>query len=228
MTSDFEKMIRNGVFFPNHKTSMLEADLFRDMETILRFNGFQLLSVPSIVTKETYERQGTIPWERVFRLNDDLALAGSAEQGILEMFTGKTVNKLSKFYAKNQCFRNESKPYEGLKRLREFTKMEQFIFCPEDRHKEMFDLSLNIALNFLRSHNIECRTVDTTKTDEGIHLKKVDVEVYTKTYGWLETHSCSYFGHEQTRRFDIQGGMTTISNTAIASPRILVPFLERE
>ena len=66
-----------------------------------------------------------------------------------------------------------------------------------------------------------------TEKDEGYHLEKKDVEVLTETYGWMETHSCSYFGHEQTRRFDIGGGMTTISNTAIASPRILVPFLER-
>lgn len=224
---DLDKYAKNGVFFPDHKVSMLEADLFRDMETILQLNGFQLLSVPSIVTKETYERQGTVPWEKVFRISEDMALAGSAEQGILEMFTGKTVSKTSKFYAKNQCFRNETKPYQGLLRLREFTKMEQFLFVPEDRAMEFFDLSLRIVTNFLKGHNVTYRIVDVTEKDEGYHLEKKDVEVLTETYGWMETHSCSYFGHEQTRRFDIGGGMTTISNTAIASPRILVPFLER-
>lgn len=86
---DLDEYAKNGVFFPDHKVSMLEADLFRDMETILQLNGFQFLSVPSIVTKETYERQGTVPWEKVFRISEDMALAGSAEQGILEMFTGK-------------------------------------------------------------------------------------------------------------------------------------------
>ncbi len=224
---DLDKYAKNGVFFPDHKVSMPEADLFRDMETILQLNGFQLLSVPSIVTKETYERQGTVPWEKVFRISEDMALAGSAEQGILEMFTGKTVSKPSKFYAKNQCFRNETKPYQGLLRLREFTKMEQFLFVPEDRAMEFFDLSLRIVTNFLNGHNVTYRIVDVTEKDEGYHLEKKDVEVLTETYGWMETHSCSYFGHEQTRRFDIGGGMTTISNTAIASPRILVPFLER-
>lgn len=224
---DLDEYAKNGVFFPDHKVSMLEADLFRDMETILQLNGFQFLSVPSIVTKETYERQGTVPWEKVFRISEDMALAGSAEQGILEMFTGKMVSKPSKFYAKNQCFRNETKPYQGLLRLREFTKMEQFLFVPEDRAMEFFDLSLRIVTNFLKGHNITYRIVDVTEKDEGYHLEKKDVEVLTKTYGWMETHSCSYFGHEQTRRFDIGGGMTTVSNTAIASPRILVPFLER-
>lgn len=224
---DLDQYAKNGVFFPDHKVSMLEADLFRDMETLLQLNGFQLLSVPSTVTKETYERQGNVPWEKVFKISEDMALAGSAEQGILEMFTGKTVSKTSKFYAKNQCFRNENKPYEGLKRLREFTKMEQFLFVPEARAMEFFDLSLRIVTNFLHSHNVEHRIVDVTDEDAGYHILKKDVEVLTKTYGWLETHSCSYFAHEQTRRFDIGGGLTTISNTDLASPRILVPFLER-
>jgi seryl-tRNA synthetase len=224
---DLDQYVRNGVFFPDHKLSMLEADLFRDMETVLCFRGFQYLSVPSVVTKETYERQGTIPWEKVFKIGEDHALAGSAEQGILEMFTGKTVDRLSKFYAKNQCFRNENKPYEGLKRLREFLKMEQFLFVPEDRAEEFMEESMGIVTGFLQRHHIKYRIVDMTEKDEGYHLEKKDVEVYTKSYGWLETHSCSYFGHEQTKRFGIDGGMTTISNTAIASPRILVPFLER-
>ena len=39
---DLDKYAKNGVFFPDHKVSMLEADLFRDMETILQLNGFQL------------------------------------------------------------------------------------------------------------------------------------------------------------------------------------------
>jgi seryl-tRNA synthetase len=197
------------------------------METVLRLRGFQYLSVPSVVTKETYDRQGTIPWEKVFKIGDNLALAGSAEQGILEMFTGKTVNKLSKFYAKNQCFRNESKPYLGLERLQEFVKMEQFLFVPESRAAEFFEESLGIVTTFLQRHGVKYRVVDVTEADEGYHLEKKDVEVFTQTYGWMETHSCSYFGHEQTKRFDISGGMVTISNTAIASPRILVPFLER-
>ena len=49
----------------------------------------------------------------------------------------------------------------------------------------------------------------------------------THQYGWLETHSCTYFKDEQTKRLGISGGLHTISNTGIASPRILVPFIER-
>lgn len=227
-----EQYIRNGVFFPDERTSALERRLFHDMEERLREAKFTYLSVPSLVTKDTYDRQGTIPWEKVFRIDEEFALAGSAEQGILEMFKGQELRYPHlRFYAKNQCFRAE-KSYEGMKRLREFLKLEQFVFTTPAYAEKAFDLILELSTDFLNDHGIEHRVVDVTTRDEGYHIKKVDVEVMTKTYGWMETHSCSYFGTEQTKRFDISHPMmkeiVTLSNTGIASPRILIPFLGRE
>ena len=85
---------------------------------------------------------------------------------------------------------------------------------------------LTNATSFLDKHNIEYRVVNVTKIDYGYHIKKYDIEVKTKQYGWLETHSCSYFDEEQSKRFGITGATHTISNTGIASPRILIPFIE--
>lgn len=65
-------------------------------------------------------------------------------------------------------------------------------------------------------------------TDEGYHHVKYDIEVKTEQYGWMETHSCSYFADEQVKRFGIEGGVHTISNTGLASPRVLIPFIEAE
>jgi seryl-tRNA synthetase len=223
-----DRAIRNGVFFPNAKDSELERRLFNEFEEMLRNQGFHYLSVPSLITKETYDRQDVIPWEKVFRIDENFALAGSAEQGILELYTNSRVDSTQLLYAKNQCFRAE-KGYEGWKRLREFIKLEQFVFTTKHSVDEYFDLLLTNATEFLDQHEIEHRVVDVTSRDPGYHIKKYDVEVLTKTYGWMETHSCSYFGTEQSRRFDITGiANHTISNTGIASPRILVPFLERE
>lgn len=220
-----EQYIRNGVFFPDVKTSALEKRLFDDMESRLIEADFKYLSVPSLVTRETYERQGVVPWSVVFKVDANYALAGSAEQGILEMFTNKEVGQ-ELFYAKNQCFRAESE-FEGMKRLREFNKLEQFAFCYPGYVEYYFEKMLDLATGFLKDHGIEYRVVDATERDPGYHRRKFDIEVLTHTYGWLETHSCSYFGTEQVRRFGIQGNIETLSNTGIASPRILVPFLER-
>ena len=225
-------MVREGVFHPGFTVSSLEARLFKAFRSILtRSYGFKYLSVPTTITRQTIERQGVIPWEWVVRLSDNLGLAGSAEQGILEHFAdqrvGKKGEKSLRVFAENQCFRDEGK-FEGLKYLLEFKKLELFSFCTAEEADPEFNLLLSVAQIPLDQHKIEYRTVDVTTRDPGYHIKKVDIEVLTKTYGWLETHSCTYFGEEQTRRFGISGLTHTISNTGMASPRILVPLLERK
>lgn len=215
------------IFQPDVEISKLEKRLFVEMEAVLERAGFQYLSIPSLVTKETYLRQNTIPWENVFRVNDNLALAGSAEQGILQRFTGQKVQPAF-YYAHNQCFRNE-KNIEKLKRLFEFKKTEMFSFCrPEDSEKT-FELFLGLVTSFYKDYDIEYKVVDVTKEGqtEGYCEKKCDIEIYTETYGWLEANSCTLFGKQQVKRFNIIGDLETVSNTAIASPRILIPFLER-
>lgn len=218
-------MVRNAVFFPTTQVSNLERALFLQFEEDLKKGGFIYHSIPSLVTKDTIERQGMISWEKVFKIDDNFALAGSAEQGILEQFKGASVYH-HRIYAKNQCFRNEPE-YEGLKRLREFQKIEQFVFCEDWAVKSNLEIILSTAQQFLTRHNIKYRTVNVTTRDPGYHVLKYDIEILTDTYGWMETHSCSYFGEEQTKRFNITGATHTLSNTGIASPRILVPFLER-
>ncbi len=153
----------------------------------------------------------------------EACLAGSAEQGILERFSEQEV-KPKLIYAKNQCFRNESE-YEDLLRVREFIKVEQFCFTTKDCWEDRFELLMNSAISFLMKLGVEYRVVDVT-SDPGYHIKKSDIQVKTKSYGWIETHSCSYFGEEQSKRFGITGATHTLSNTGIATPRILIPFIE--
>jgi seryl-tRNA synthetase len=222
-------MVRDGVFFPTRKVGDLEARIFKSLTKTLKHNGFRYLSVPSTITRDTIDRQGVVAWENIIRLSDTHGLAGSAEQGILEMFKGQRVGQGKpelRLFADNQCFRNEE-TYVGLKYLREFRKLEQFVFCGKANWKENFQLVLSMAEGLLCQYDIKYRVVDVTKRDHGYHVLKKDIEVLTTTYGWMETHSCTYFGDEQTKRFGITGLTHTISCTGVASPRILVPLLER-
>lgn len=112
----------------------------------------------------------------------------------------------------NECFRNE-KSLDVLERLREFKKLEQYCFCKKENADKCFDELLNNSIEFLKQHNIKYRVVDKTNNDIGYHIKKYDIEVFTKKYGWMETYSCTYFGDEQAKRLNIKGGFHTISNT---------------
>lgn len=143
----------------------------------------------------------------------------------MEYFAGTEITCELRLFANNQCFRNEDE-LQGLKTLTEFKKIEQYVFCRPENVEKYFDEVLENSTGFLERHGIEYRIVDKTKEDPGYHVKKSDIEVKTKRYGWMETHSCTYFGDEQVKRMDITGGYHTISNTGIASPRILVPFIE--
>ena len=213
----------DGVYKLNFELSKLEQKLFREFEDMLDKQGFVYLSVPSLMKADTLKRQDICV--NSLGINKDQLLTGSAEQGILEYFADSFVEEQC-IYAKNQCFRNEPE-YFGLKYCKEFVKLEQFCFTVKDNWEVYFNLLLQNSKNFLERHNIEYRVVDTTKRDTGYHKVKYDIEVKTKKYGWLETHSCTYFGEEQSKRYNIIGATHTISNTGIASPRILIPFIER-
>jgi seryl-tRNA synthetase len=222
-----KSMVRDGVFFPTKWVGALEHGLFTEFTDRLLLADFVRLSVPSIITRDTIDRQGVVAWDDIIRLSDTQGLAGSAEQGILEMFKGcDVVGSAHRVFATNQCFRNEPE-YIGLKYLREFRKIEQYVFCGPTNWEENFQLVLELATRFLSDMHIEHRVVNVTERDRGYHVHKMDIEVLTKTYGWMETHSCTYFGEEQTRRFGITGLTHTISCTGLASPRILVPLLEQ-
>lgn len=218
--------VRDGVYFLDERLSNIEKRILEACGSFLEKRGFKYLSIPTAIRWETFERQQLNLEKYILNIDTDHCLAGSAEQGILERFIDQEVTE-SFYYARNQCFRNEFK-YRDLYRVKEFIKVEQFAFCNEDAAESTFNMLLQNATDFLNLLNVQYRVVDVTSRDPGYHVKKFDVEILTRDYGWMETHSCSYFGTEQSRRFNITGANHTVSNTGIASPRILIPFLEDE
>lgn len=207
--------------------SNFERLLFREFEDMLVSEGFQYISIPSSIQKQTFILQGVqeiLVDGTTLTVDEDHDLSGSAEQGILEYFQGKKVEP-GRWFAVNQCWRDEN-TVEGFLRCKEFRKIEQFSFVkPEEWELEFFNI-LGHTGDFLDRYDLDWRLQDCTK-DPGHHVKKIDIQVLTDRYGWMETHSCTYYGDDQVSRFDIEGGVHTISNTGLASPRILIPLMEK-
>lgn len=218
--------VKDGIYYLDYDLSKLEFELFREFEDMLLEKGYKYLSLPSAGSWEVIERQEVVTKEYSLGIDERQALFGSAEQGFLEYFQNSEVTEELFLFSLNECFRNEQN-LNGLKSLREFKKLEQYCFCKPENADKYFDELLNNSIEFLKKHNIEYRVIDRTLEDPGYHIKKYDIEVKTEMFGWLETHSCTYFGNEQTKRLNIKGGFHTISNTGIASPRILIPFIEK-
>lgn len=214
----------HGVFQPDFELSELERNLFREFEDLLRSKKFKYLAVPESVKAQILYDQGVATNELAYWLDGNHFLNGSAEQGILDHFAGKTVQP-TRIYSYTHCFRREDNLFDLVK-LKEFKKIEQFVFC-DVNWKDEFEVIFTNATDFLNKHGIEFRVLDVTSRDPGYHVKKFDIEIKTRKHGWVESHSCTYFGEAQAKRLGIKGATHTMSNTGIASPRILIPFIER-
>ncbi|MNW28628.1 Serine--tRNA ligase [compost metagenome] len=205
------------------RLSKLEKDMTTEFCDLLDSKGFQYLSIPTSITWDTFRRQQSVQYTHY--VDDNTVLSGSAEQGILEYFAGEHVEPM-KIYAMNACFRQENR-YTSI-RLKEFKKIEQFCFTTKDKWPEDFDILIQNAIQFLISRGIQYRVVNKSIEDPGYHTVKFDIEIYTEKWGWVETHSCSYFREEQSSRFNITGATHTISCTGLAFPRMLLPFIDQE
>jgi seryl-tRNA synthetase len=116
--------------------------------------------------------------------------------------------------------------------------VEQVVFCVPDEEaaeKEHYGL-LGNAEAVLAALEIPYRVAIACTGEIGVgQTRKHEVESWMPgRNAYSETHSCSTLGDFQSRRSNIRlrladGSLTypyTLNNTAIASPRILIPLLE--
>jgi seryl-tRNA synthetase len=176
---------------------------------------------------------------------DELFLIGTSEVPLVSMHCDDTLEaaKLPLKYAGiSPCFRREAgahgKDTRGLYRVHQFSKVEQVVFCLPDEaaaEKLHFEL-LGNAEAILAKLAIPYRVAIACTGEIGLgQTRKHEIESWMPGRGaYSETHSCSTFGDFQSRRSNIRVRMVdgslgypyTLNNTAIASPRILIPLLE--
>ena len=210
--------------------------------------GFTPITVPAIAREQAFLNQGQFPGheEETYRLpNDDLWLAGTAEVALTSLHSGEIIeaDKLPILYAGySPCFRREAgsagKDVRGLLRVHQFVKVEQYVICEADEAQsaEWHAKLLGLAEELLRALQIPYQVIETSTGDMGLgKFRMNDIESWVPSLGkYRETHSCSTLHDWQARRANIRyrgadGKVRfahTLNNTALASPRILVPLLE--
>jgi len=210
--------------------------------------GFTPITVPAIARGQAFLNQGQFPGheEETYELpNDDLWLAGTAEVVLTSLHSGEIIeaDKLPILYAGySPCFRREAgsagKDVRGLLRVHQFVKVEQYVVCEADdaQSAEWHARLLELAESLLRDLEIPYQVIETSTGDMGLGKYRMnDIESWVPSLGkYRETHSCSTLHDWQARRANIRyrgadGKVRfahTLNNTALASPRILVPLLE--
>jgi seryl-tRNA synthetase len=209
--------------------------------------GFTPLIAPSLVRREPFIGTGYLPQseEDLYKTQDGDFLAGTAEVSTMSYYSDEILERSAlpvKFISFSPCFRREAgshgKDTKGLIRVHEFFKLEQVVLCEASHeisvaHHE--DLTQN-AEELMKALGIPYHVVMNCGGDLGLgQVKKYDIEAWVPSEGaYRETHSASYFHDFQTRRLNIRyrdtdGKMRfahSLNNTAIATPRILVPLIE--
>jgi seryl-tRNA synthetase len=230
------------------RLALLETKLMAFALERIANAGFTPITVPAIAREQAFLNQGQFPGHReeTYELpNDDLWLAGTAEVVLTSLHSGEIIepDKLPILYAGfSPCFRREAgsagKDVRGLLRVHQFVKVEQYVICEADDEQsaQWHGRLLELAESLLAALEIPYQVVETSTGDMGLGKYRMnDIESWVPSLGkYRETHSCSTLHDWQARRANIRyrgadGKVRfahTLNNTALASPRILVPLLE--
>ncbi|HEV8406591.1 MAG TPA: serine--tRNA ligase [Sphingomicrobium sp.] len=228
--------------------ALLETKLMGWALERIAASGFTPITVPAIAREQAFINQGQFPGHReeTYEVpNDELWLAGTAEVVLTSLHSGEIIEaeKLPVLYAGfSPCFRREAgsagKDVRGLLRVHQFEKVEQYVICEADEAQsaEWHATLLRLAEELLQALEIPYQVIETSTGDMGLGKYRMnDIESWVPSLGkYRETHSCSSLHDWQARRANIryrgQDGKVrfahTLNNTALASPRILVPLLE--
>jgi len=172
-------------------------------------------------------------------------LSGTAEVQLNSFHMDEILDEkdLPIFYAGySPCFRSEAGSYgrdvRGLIRVHQFMKTEQYIICKNDEaeSEKWHQILLSTAEEICQELSLPYRIVECCTGDMGAGKQRMfDIECWVPSESkYRETHSCSALHDWQSRRTntryrDSEGKVQfvhTLNNTAVATPRILVPFLE--
>lgn len=243
------KIAGSRSYYLKNEAVLLEMALCRYVMDKLMKKGFVPMTVPTLVKEEPMYGTSYFPGgrEQAYAITeDDLYLVGTSEVALVSYHSQETFESedvLPKMYCGySSCFRREAGTYgkdtRGLYRVHQFTKIEQVILCEADADTQyrLHDFLLNNAEEIMQELKIPYHVVKVCTGDMGIgQVRKHDIEAWMPSRGkYSETHSCSSFNDFQSRRSNIKykakDGTTkycyTLNNTAIASPRILIPLLE--
>lgn len=230
------------------RLALLEQALMFWAQQIIAEDGFTLMTVPALAKPQAFVATGHFPGheEEAYEIaKDGLYLAGTGEIALTSLHSGEILEaaQLPVLYAGySPCFRREAgsagRDVRGLLRVHQFYKLEQYVICEDDEAQSArwHERLLANAERLLKGLEIPYQVVETSTGDMGLGKYRMnDIESWVPSLGkYRETHSCSTLHDWQARRANLRWRdgerkvrfVHTLNNTALASPRILVPLLE--
>lgn len=210
-------------------------------------HGFRLVDPPYLLRRDMVASATDLAdFENViFKVEgEDLYLLATSEHALGSMHQGEIVEESDlplRYAGVSPCFRKEAgahgKDTKGIFRVRQFHKVEQFVFCkPEDSwtlHEELMAHAEALVVGL----GLPYRVVNICTGDLGsVAAKKYDLEAWMPVQNtYRELVSCSNCTDYQARRWQIRTRPSTdaptrfvhtLNSTALAVERTLVAILE--
>ncbi|MBJ6363516.1 serine--tRNA ligase [Paenibacillus sp. GCM10012307] len=209
--------------------------------------GFTPLEVPLMVREQALVNTGFFPIGRdqTFAIQgEDKWLVGTSEVPLISYCADQIIDadQPVRLAGVSTCFRSEvgsaGRDVRGLYRVHQFSKVEQVVICEPDAalSDQLLEEITGHAEHLLQQLELPYRVVAVCIGDMSQKTyKQYDIETWMPGRGaYGETHSSSNLHDFQARRSNIRcrgkdGKLAychTLNNTAVASPRILIPLLE--
>ncbi|EPY12227.1 serine--tRNA ligase [Paenibacillus alvei] len=232
--------LKNAGLLLHRAVQQLALDLLMD-------HGFTVMDVPLMVRQDALVGTGFFPLgeDQCYALPEDgLWLVGTSEVSLVSYCSNEIVDVTEpiRMAGVSACFRREvgsaGRDVRGLYRVHQFAKVEQVIIAPNDAElsNQLLEEMVGYSEAILQALELPYRVmaVCTGDMSQKTH-KQYDIETWMPSrHQFGETHSASNLLDFQARRCNIRyrdeaGDLQychTLNNTAVASPRILIPLLE--
>ena len=226
---------------------LLEMALWRFALDFTQERGFTLVGLPAMAKEAAFVGTGHFPHGRddVYQLEDDVFLSGTAEVGLNALHSEEILSAGDlplRYGGFSSCFRREAgaagRDVRGLLRVHQFYKIEQYVCCAADKDESAhwFEKLLANGEAIVQALELPYRIMRLCTGDMGAgKVRTWDIECWIPSQEqYRETHSVSEYYDWQARRSDLRyrdeegkvRHVYTLNNTALATPRILVPLLE--
>lgn len=216
------------------------------LDTLVDEFGYEETNPPYLVREETLIGTGNLPKfaDDLYRDEDaglwmiptsEVSLNGIHQDSIID------AELPLKYCAHTPCFRKEhaaaGRDVRGMKRVKQFEKVEMFRFVEPDDSKEALEEMIEISLELCRRLGFTTRLLKLCAGDIAFQSAKTyDIEVWSPgAQEWLEISSLSTCTDFQARRNNTRyrpkgGGGTqfphTLNGSALGMPRTFIAVLE--
>ena len=240
------KVAGNGFYYLLGDTARLHSAILTYARDFMIDKGFTYVIPPYMIRSDVVT--GVMSFDEMESMmykieGEDLYLIGTSEHSMIGRFKGEMLDEASlplTLTSYSPCFRKEKGAHgieeRGIYRIHQFEKQEMIVICKPEESMDWYNKMWSYTVELFGTLDIPVRTLECCSGDlADLKVKSVDVEAWSpRQKKYFEVGSCSNLGDAQARRLKIrvknEDGEKylahTLNNTVVASPRMLIAFLE--